>query len=608
MAVAQTKQWVSTAPYVKLTVTQASSNGGAALYDWKLQYIASSAANTNTTREYVVKIAGETVRTGNYNIDGKTGTNTIAQGQVTIPRSTGSRTIQIYCSFAFNLTWSGTYAGRLTATDSFTLAAKTSYKITYNANGGSGAPGQQTKWYGTDLKLSNAIPARAGYAFQGWATSASGSVAYARGATYSANAAVTLYAVWKEVSYTITYNANGGTVSPASVTKKHDVAIKLPTATRTDHTFLGWAISASSSVVSYAAGASYNGNADATLHAVWEKNYTKPVITSYSVARCDANGNANDEGTCAKVVFKWECSKNVSSIVVSWKATTETSEQSKTISVSGTSGTVSAIVGDSALSTEKAYSITVTVADSGGSSFAVRTLGGTAYPIDFLRGGNGTAVGKSAEVPNLFDVGWLARFRNDLMVGLKEGYLDGKQGVYLDSEGFMHLQRTTEQGYHPYIGFFLDAETEASAMVRLNSESKALELRGDDISHYVGNLATPGSYRPYYRAGDVITVNIRTAGYCTNSKEDIYFVVPLSRPVIGNPTVSCASVDGLILRQEGNYTHGSASSSPVKPTSYTESISEDGNYIQVCAKRGTTTDAINNHLIGVHWSGTITFS
>jgi hypothetical protein len=74
--------------------------------------------------------------------------------------------------------------------------------VTYNGNGGSGVPGNQTKTYGTDLKLSSTVPTRKYYTFKGWATSASGSVVYSAGGTYTANAGTTLYAVW-EVAYTI---------------------------------------------------------------------------------------------------------------------------------------------------------------------------------------------------------------------------------------------------------------------------------------------------------------------------------------------------------------------------------------------------------------------
>lgn len=74
---------------------------------------------------------------------------------------------------------------------------KPSHTVSYNANGGSGAPGKQTKWWGEVLTLSNTRPTRANHTFLGWATSANGAVAYQPGGRYGADNNNTLYAVWK---------------------------------------------------------------------------------------------------------------------------------------------------------------------------------------------------------------------------------------------------------------------------------------------------------------------------------------------------------------------------------------------------------------------------
>ena len=71
------------------------------------------------------------------------------------------------------------------------------YTISYDANGGSGAPSAQTKDGGIDLNLSGVAPTRAGYVFKGWNTAADGSgTSYASGATFTGNADTTLYAQW----------------------------------------------------------------------------------------------------------------------------------------------------------------------------------------------------------------------------------------------------------------------------------------------------------------------------------------------------------------------------------------------------------------------------
>ena len=68
------------------------------------------------------------------------------------------------------------------------------------------------------------------------------------------------------ITYTISYNANGGSGAPASQTKKYDVDINITTSkpTRTGYDFIGWSRSASSSTLAYSSGDRYTANASAT--------------------------------------------------------------------------------------------------------------------------------------------------------------------------------------------------------------------------------------------------------------------------------------------------------------------------------------------------------
>ena len=284
---------------------------------------------------------------------------------------------------------------------------KATYKVTYNANGGSGAPSTQTKTYGSNLTLSSTKPTRTGYTFQGWGTSASDtSVDYAAGATYSKNAAITLYAIWKANTYTISFNANGGSGAPSSVTKTYGVTLTLPTTvpTRTNYKFLGWSASSSASTATYSAGGSYTANGAATLYAVWELEYLPPTISNLKAVRCDASGTASDMGTYAKVTFDWECCQLLGANAVSAITVGGTS-----VSASGTSGSVSVVVGGS-LSIETAHQISVVVVDtlkSDGSGATTKTVSITAavFAIDFLSGGKGVAFGKPASKEG-FEVAW----------------------------------------------------------------------------------------------------------------------------------------------------------------------------------------------------------
>lgn len=154
------------------------------------------------------------------------------------------------------------------------------YTISYNANGGSGAPGNQTKTYNVTLTLSSTKPTRSGYDFLGWSTSSTAtSATYGAGGSYTANSGATLYAVWKLKTYTVTFNANGGTCSTGSKTVNHGSTYgTLPTPTRTGYTFLGWYTSATggSKVTS---STSYPNSGNITLYAHWDANpYTYNIV------------------------------------------------------------------------------------------------------------------------------------------------------------------------------------------------------------------------------------------------------------------------------------------------------------------------------------------
>lgn len=164
------------------------------------------------------------------------------------------------------------------------------YTVSYNkGSNGTGTNTSDTKNYGATLTLKGAIFTRAGYTQTGWATSDGGSKAYNLSGSYTANASVTLYPFWTINTYTVSYNANGGTGAPSAQTKTYNVALTLSNTipTRTGYTFLGWSTSSTATSATYSAGGSYTANAAATLYAVWQ-------IITYTVSY---NKGANGTGT-----------------------------------------------------------------------------------------------------------------------------------------------------------------------------------------------------------------------------------------------------------------------------------------------------------------------
>ena len=153
----------------------------------------------------------------------------------------------------------------------WTLAsAVDTYTVSYNANGGTGAPGNQTKTHGQSLTLSSVQPTSDTHNFKGWSTSRTGSVEYNPGSTYTGNADLTLYAVWYIKTYAVKYNANGGTGAPENQVKTHGQSLTLSSVkpTKDGYTFQGWSTTLNGSV-QYNPGSAYSGNANLTLYAVW---------------------------------------------------------------------------------------------------------------------------------------------------------------------------------------------------------------------------------------------------------------------------------------------------------------------------------------------------
>ena len=178
------------------------------------------------------------------------------------------------------------------------VSTSTTYKLTYNANGGSGAPSQQSGTSSTGsytFTVSSTTPTKSGYTFLGWSTSSSASSAsYSAGSKFTASSiTTTLYAVWKvnSTTYTLYYNANGGSGAPSSQsgtssTGSYTFTVSSTTPTKSGYTFLGWSTSSSASSASYTSGSSYKvSSTSATLYAVWKQNeYTSTLYYSASGA------------------------------------------------------------------------------------------------------------------------------------------------------------------------------------------------------------------------------------------------------------------------------------------------------------------------------------
>lgn len=200
------------------------------------------------------------------------------------------------------------------------------------------------------------------------------------------------------------------------------------------------------------------------------------------------------------------------------------------------------------------------------------------------------------------------------MAQLRDSTIDGN----LDVTGSILLKTNDKgvQGIHPETG-------ETNRLVYMSqygntvigydgfmNENGNSNIYGNDITLHIAS-AGKVNYCPYYKAGDVLDFTgdshaVRTSGYVTNAGKNIVFTIPVSKPVIGSPSITVSNGKGFVIRQDGNYTHGSSASEFVKPTSYSVVLNPTG--FVVTAIFDVTTNVVNNDATGIYWDGKITLS
>ena len=122
-------------------------------------------------------------------------------------------TISATCSTGYDFdTWSnGKTSSKfyITVTSDLTYSCSGKlkiYTVSYDANGGIGAPGNQTKTHGYVLTLSSQKPTRTGYIFNYWDGSDGGT--YYPGSSFGTDADTVMTAHWTPITYYVSYNKN----------------------------------------------------------------------------------------------------------------------------------------------------------------------------------------------------------------------------------------------------------------------------------------------------------------------------------------------------------------------------------------------------------------
>ena len=137
------------------------------------------------------------------------------------------------------------------------------YDLSFNANGGSGAPGTQTKDWGTALTISSTKPTKS-------STTSTG--------------------------YTVTFNGNGGTPSKTSAVATNT----------TSYTFNRWNTASNGSGTNYQPGGSYTTEASDTLYAIYSSSLSRGAITTATASK--PNGTSTRKVTFNATANGGSCS------------------------------------------------------------------------------------------------------------------------------------------------------------------------------------------------------------------------------------------------------------------------------------------------------------
>lgn len=202
----------------------------------------------------------------------------------------GQSSQTVAATLAFN-GWSWTAGGTVVYSDK----SKVSNLVTVDG----GEATLYASWGSGSVSLPSPTTAPTGYKFAGWYTASSGGTYVGwSGATYAVSGAMTLYAHWNPISYTLHFDPNGGSGTMSDVTLSYTQSTKLASNTfsRAGYTFAGWATSSTGAKV-------YNNNATVsnlttvdgstyTLYAVWSANtYAVTFVagTNHSVSPTTKN-------------------------------------------------------------------------------------------------------------------------------------------------------------------------------------------------------------------------------------------------------------------------------------------------------------------------------
>ena len=332
--------------------------------------------------------------------------------------------------------------------------------------------------------------------------------------------------------------------------------------------------------------------------SVTVEDYAPPVIQSASAARCGASGDLQDDGTYVLVTHSLTYSslggKNSLSRSYRFRQAGETSWQNTQY----TETDAGDIVGAGNISPDYSYEIELKAEDELENASRILPVSTAKVIMDWKKGGTGMAIGKVAEKDG-FEVAWPTYLgKVTLPYGIDNGII---RGTKEDGTEFSVLEPSIS-GNFTVLGRGNLNEAGGGT-----GEGATTYVMGHSIIFRISDSNVGiQNWKPYYNGGQSFTIGIDTAGFVSSNPKYVYFTIPLYKPVVGGPTITATTGDGMIIRCNGKFAYGSSDSNKIRPASYV--VSQTTTCIRIRAEFGNTTNATANTAIGVYWHGTITFS
>ena len=287
---------------IENSTVKVSANGFAAEIKGNVSIKDSTVELTRTSSYYEVIRTGNSSAANTIDLSGTGSVTLTASGEQTnYAMITGKVTLGPNTKYEIGKPDGNSYDGAYDAASDKTVlkfvhesAAPTTYTVSFDANGGTGTMTDVTGVSGEYTLPANGFTAPAGKQFKAWSV---GGVEKAAGDKITVTANTTVTAVWENipvVTYTVSFDANGGSVTPANaVTGADGKLTSLPTPTRSgSYSFDGW-YNAASGGTKVTTDTIFTKNSTVYAHWTYNGGSSGGISVTYYTLTFDTNGGSS---------------------------------------------------------------------------------------------------------------------------------------------------------------------------------------------------------------------------------------------------------------------------------------------------------------------------